>query len=294
MAKTKKTNTKKKGIAEELQLIEKGIKSLTTSEKWEAFLKFHSSFHNYSFRNVMLIYMQCQDASRVTGYRTWQKLGRQVIKGEKAIKILAPYTFNVEVEKENDKGVKETKEEKRLAFRTVPVFDVSQTEGEELPTVVNRLTGETELYQKALEKINVPVTEEEIESGANGYYHLVDKRIAIKKDLEEVHKLKTLIHEWGHSILHDRDITKDQDQDDKVSQSVMELEAESTAFIVCHRLGIDTSDYSFGYLAGWGSGENAVELIKQSGERIQKASSEILDALLDEVEIKKEQEQKTA
>jgi antirestriction protein ArdC len=277
----KKKASEKKGIQAEMELIEKGVQSLVNSGKWKEFLKFHSAFHNYSFNNVMLIFMQCPNAERVAGYKTWQKLKRQVRKGEKAIKILAPIPFKYEKEVEKEDGGKDTKEVKGITFRAIPVFDVGQTDGEELPSLVNKLKGDTEMYKKALEVVPYPVAEEDIQSGANGYYHLIEKRIAIRKDLDEVHKLKTLIHEWGHGILHD--VKKDEV---KVAQNVRELEAESVAFIVCHKLGIDTSDYSFGYLTGWGGGEDAVALIKASGERIQKASNQIIEAIFEGEEVK--------
>jgi antirestriction protein ArdC len=261
------------GVKAELEMIEKGIEELLASGKWAEFLKFQSAFHNYSFGNTMLIMCQCPTASRVTGYNTWKKLGRQVQKGQKAIKILAPMMFKAEKEEENDKGEKEKKEVSYMRFKSVSVFDVSQTDGEELPSLVNKLEGETELYKRISDIVPIPVEEEVIEGGANGYYHLVDKRIAIKHDNSEMQKLKTVIHEWGHHILHSKE------SKEKVSNDVMELEAESVAFIVCHRLGIDTSDYSFGYLTGWGQGKEASAKIKASGERIQKASNEILETI---------------
>jgi antirestriction protein ArdC len=269
----KATKKNENGVKAELELIEQGIEELIKSGKWADFLKFQSAFHNYSFGNTMLIMMQNPTASRVAGYSTWKKLNRQVMKGEKGIKILAPMMFKGEKEEENDKGEKETKEFNYMRFRTVSVFDIAQTDGEELPTILEQLEGETELYEKVKALVPIKVEEEEITNGANGYYHLIEKRIAIKKDNSEMQKLKTVIHEWGHHILHAKDLKE------QVANDIRELEAESVAFVICHRLGIDTSDYSFGYLAGWGNGEEANAKIKASGERIQKASNEILDAI---------------
>ena len=281
MAKKNYSSKKKEnGVQEELKMIEQGITELLASGKWQDFLKFQSAFHNYSFGNVMLIMMQMPTASRVAGYNTWKKLGRQVLKGQKSIRILAPMVFKGEKEEENDKGEKETKEFSYMRFKGVPVFDVSQTEGEELPKLVEMLQGDTELYEKIMSIVPIPVAEEEIQGGANGYYHLVEKRIAIKKSNSELQKLKTLIHEWGHHILHAKD------KKEKVAQDIRELEAESVAFVVCHRLGIDTSNYSFGYLTGWGQGEEANAKIKACGERIQKASNEILEAVLKAKDVK--------
>jgi antirestriction protein ArdC len=286
MAKT--ASKKENGVKAELELIEKGIEELLKSGKWAEYLKFQSAFHNYSFGNTMLIMVQCPTATRVAGYNTWKKLGRQVLKGQKAIKILAPMIFKGEKEETKDNGDKETKEFSYMKFKGVSVFDVSQTDGEELPTIVQKLEGETEVYKKMMGIVPIPVEEEEITDGSNGYYHLIEKRIAIKKDNSEMQKLKTLIHEWGHHILHNKEAKE------KVTGDIMELEAESVAFIVCHKLGIDTSNYSFGYLTGWGNGESTNAKIKASGERIQKASNEILEMIEKNLEVSEEKELATA
>jgi antirestriction protein ArdC len=283
MTKTK-AKSEKKGISEELSLIEKGIKELSSSEKWIQYLKFQAHFHNYSFNNTLLILMQCENASKVTGFKTWNKVGRHVKKGEKAIKILAPRIYKVEKEVENEKGEKETVEQKKMVFVSVPVFDLSQTEGEELPTLVDKLEGNTELYEIATSVCPFPISEEVITGGANGYYNKLENRIAIKHDNPELHKLKTLIHEWGHGLLH-------ASMDDETPRDIKELEAESVAFIVCHRLGLDTSGYSFAYLSSWGGGEGAIGKIKESCERIQKTSNEILSSLEESVNLKKEVKQ---
>jgi antirestriction protein ArdC len=280
--KTKKEN----GVQAELELIEKGIEEILKSGKWADFLKFQSAFHNYSFGNTILIMVQKPTASKVAGYNTWKKLGRQVVKGEKAIKILAPMIFKGEKEEKKDNGDVEKKEFSYMRFKTVSVFDVSQTDGEEIPSLLEKLQGETEMYNKIMEIVPIPCEEEEITDGSNGYYHLVEKRIAIKKDNSEMQKLKTLVHEWGHHILHNKEAKE------KVTGDVMELEAESVAFTVCHRLGIDTSNYSFGYLIGWGNGESANAKIKMSGERIQKAANEIIEAIEKGLKVESKEEEK--
>lgn len=254
-----------------LKLIEVGIKQLTSSEEWKRYLEFQSKFHDYSFGNTMLILAQCPNASRVAGYQTWKQLGRQVRKGEKSIGIIAPMMIKKDVEDEN--GNSEVK--KILRFRGVSVFDISQTDGDPLPQLVTELQGETELYENVKSVIPYPLKELEDCGGANGYYHLVEKYIAVLSTNSQAQKTETLIHEWAHGILHGNI----NDEKDRPNKMVRELEADSVAFIVCHHLGLDTSDYSFGYLAGWGQGEKAVEEIKKSGERIQKASQEILTAL---------------
>jgi antirestriction protein ArdC len=289
MVKTTKT-TKENGVKAELEMIEKGIEEILKSGKWAEYLKFQSAFHNYSFGNTMLIMVQCPTASRVAGYNTWKKLGRQVEKGQKAIKILAPMIFKGEKEVENkSSGEKEKKETSYMRFKGVSVFDVSQTDGKELPSLLEKLQGETEMYNKIMGIVPIPCEEEEITDGSNGYYHLVDKRIAVKKDNSEMQKLKTVVHEWGHHILHNKEAKE------KVTNDIMELEAESVAFVVCNRLGIDTSDYSFGYLLGWGNGEGANAKIKMSGERIQKASTEIIQAIEKGLKVDaKEEELQTA
>lgn len=257
--------------------LEAGLAELLESGDWQRYLKVQSQFHNYSFNNVMLILSQFPEASRVAGYSRWQELGRQVKKGSKSIKILAP--LKRKVEKENNKGELE-KKTGIFGFRTVSVFDISQTEGDDLPEIVSPLTGDDQGLIDRLTAFshqnNVPVLFQGA-NGANGccrYDGQTGEPIQIVVDplLPKQHQAKTLAHEIGHSILHSRS-----QYNDHVPRSKAELEAESVAFIVLHHFGIDSSDYSFPYVAGWQQGEDALENLRQSGMRIQKTANQIID-----------------
>lgn len=255
-------------VKDALQKIEEGVSGLLNSERWMEYLKFQAKFHRYSWANCILIRAQFPEATYVAGIKTWNELGRYVKKGEKGIAILAPCFRKKEIETEE--GEKE--EIKVLSgFRIVHVFDISQTEGKPLPQVeiAKILQGETELYSLLKQICPFKVEEKDSLNGANGRF--VGGVVQILTSLPTVQKTKTLIHEWAHGILHG-DLTA------KFERRQIELEAESVAFSVCHVLGLDTSEYSFGYLAGWG-GENAVKMLKESADRIQKATHEILSAI---------------
>ena len=278
--------------------LEQGITELFDSEKYKEYLQVMSRFHNYSLRNTILIAMQKPDASLIAGFSAWKNnFQRSVMKGEKGIKIIAPSPFKVKQEMKkidprtqqpvigrDGKPVMEEKEVTIPAYKVVTVFDVSQTEGRELPTIgVNELTGNMERFKEifaALEKISpVPVGFEKIEGGAHGYYHLEDKRIAIDEGMSELQTLKTLIHEIAHAKLHDIDLKTPQNkQQPRADRRTREVEAESVAYTVCQRYGLDTSDYSFGYVAGWSSGKELTEL-KGSLETIRSAAAEIIDGI---------------
>ena len=291
--------------------LEKGIEELFDSEKYKEYLQVMSRFHNYSLRNTILIAMQKPDASLIAGFSAWKNnFGRNVMKGEKGIKIIAPSPFKVKQEKEktdprtgqpmigkDGKPVMEEKEIQIPAYKVVTVFDVSQTEGRELPAIgVNELTGDVERFKEvfaALEKISpVPVGFEKIEGRAHGYYHLEEKRIAIDEGMSELQTLKTLIHEIAHAKLHDIDLNAPKnEQQPRADRRTREVEAESVAYTVCQRYGLDTSDYSFGYVAGWSSGKELTEL-KGSLETIRSAAAEIIDgidAILADVQKDREQ-----
>lgn len=262
-----------------LKKLEEGIKNLVNSARWKEYLLVQSKFRDYSFNNVMMILLQYPNATQVTGYGTWKKLGRYVkadapltLFGEKGIRIWAPMTKK---ETKEDEVTGEEIEKTIIAgFKLVSVFDISQTDGKPLPEITNKLAGESELYQKALNRCPFPVEEVSNLNGANGSFTHTTNSIKILSSLSEAHKLKTLIHEWGHGLLHKRD-----GKEPLVNKEVRELEAESVAFVVCNALGLDSADYSFGYLASWGNGENAIELIKLSAKRIQQASSTILETI---------------
>ena len=278
--------------------LEQGITELFDSERYKEYLRVMSKFHNYSFNNTLLIAMQKPDASLIAGFSAWKNnFGRNVMKGQKGIKILAPSPFKIKKEMEkidpqtqkaiigkDGKPVTEEKEITIPAFKVVSVFDVSQTEGREIPDIaVNMLTGDVEHYKEvfaALEKTSpVPIAFENIEGGSHGYYHLEDKRIAINEGMSELQTLKTAIHEIAHAKLHDIDLNAPKDeQQPHVDRRTREVEAESVAYTVCQHYGLDTSDYSFGYVAGWSSGRELSEL-KSSLETIRSAAAEIINSI---------------
>lgn len=266
-----------------MQLLEDGIKSLINSERWISYLKFHSTFHQYSFNNRLMIWLQMPNASLIAGFGAWKKLGRYVKKGEKGLVIFAPNTKTKLVQEKQENGESVEKKVKFLTgYHLTTVFDVSQTDGKPLPVtdVLKKLEGETEVYEQLLASCPFPVEEKESCDGANGRIYRDTGKIEILKSNSEMQKVKTLIHEWAHGLLHIGPEAM------TVENHVRELEAESTAFIVCQELGIDSSHYSFGYLAGWGDGEKAIEDIRSAGERILKASNEILNTIRNDQELR--------
>ena len=275
--------------------LETGIQELFESERYKAYLTTMSKFHSYSFNNTLLIAMQ--GGQLVAGYNKWKDdFHRNVKKGEKAIKILAPAPFKAkkEVQKldaqgrpvmgKDGKPVTEVQEIQVPAFKIVSVFDVSQTEGEPLPSIgVEELTGSVERYGeffKALEQTSpVPIGFEDIPSGSHGYYHLTEKRIAIQEGMSELQTLKTAIHEIAHSKLHAIDPEAPAiEQADRPDSRTREVQAESVAYAVCQHYGLDTSDYSFGYVAGWSSGKDLKEL-KASLETIRATAHELITTI---------------
>ena len=275
--------------------LETGIQELFESERYKAYLTTMSKFHSYSFNNTLLIAMQ--GGQLVAGYNKWRDdFHRNVKKGEKAIKILAPAPFKAkkEVQKldaqgrpvmgKDGKPVTEVQEIQVPAFKIVSVFDVSQTEGEPLPSIgVGELTGSVERYGeffKALEQTSpVPIGFEDIPGGSHGYYHLTEKRIAIQEGMSELQTLKTAIHEIAHSKLHAIDPEAPAiEQADRPDSRTREVQAESVAYAVCQHYGLDTSDYSFGYVAGWSSGKDLKEL-KASLETIRATAHELITTI---------------
>ena len=290
--------------------LEQGITELFDSERYKEYLKVMSKFHNYSFRNTVLIAMQKPDASLLAGFSAWKNnFERNVMRGQKGIKIIAPSPYKIKQEMQkidphtqkpiigkDGKPVTEEKEITIPAYKVVSVFDVSQTEGKELPDIaVDELTGDVDRYKDffaALEKTSpVPIGFEKIEGGAHGYYHLEDKRIAIDEGMSELQTLKTAIHEIAHAKLHDIDLNAPKDEQPRVDRRTREVEAESVAYTVCQHYGLDTSDYSFGYVAGWSSGRELSEL-KSSLETIRSAAAEIINSIDGHIaELQKEQAQ---
>ena len=278
--------------------LEQGITELFESERYREYLRVMSKFHNYSINNTLLIAMQKPDASLVAGFSAWKNnFGRNVMKGQKGIKIIAPSPYKVKQEMKkidphtqqpiigkDGKPVTEEKEITIPAYKVVSVFDVSQTEGKELPDIaVDELTGDVERYKDffaALEKTSpVPIGFEQIPGSSHGYYHLEDKRIAIQEGMSELQTLKTAIHEIAHAKLHDIDLNApENEQQPRVDRRTREVEAESVAYTVCQHYGLDTSDYSFGYVAGWSSGRELSEL-KSSLETIRSAAAEIINSI---------------
>ena len=275
--------------------LETGIQELFESERYKAYLTTMSKFHSYSFNNTLLIAMQ--GGQLVAGYNKWRDdFHRNVKKGEKAIKILAPAPFKAkkEVQKldaqgrpvmgKDGKPVTEVQEIQVPAFKIVSVFDVSQTEGEPLPSIgVEELTGSVKRYGeffKALEQTSpVPIGFEDIPGGSHGYYHLTEKRIAIQEGMSELQTLKTAIHEIAHSKLHAIDPEAPAiEQANRPDSRTREVQAESVAYAVCQHYGLDTSDYSFGYVAGWSSGKDLKEL-KASLETIRATAHELITTI---------------
>lgn len=266
----------KNDIKEITEQLEKGVKDVFESDKYKDYLKFMSKFYNYSVNNILLIMMQKPEASLVAGYKAWQtKFKRQVRKGEKGITILAPCPHKTT--KEDEDG--NQREIQWMSFRAVKVFDVSQTDGEDIPTgCCDVLTGDVEDFENCLQKLRnispVEICLEDVNDGSNGFYSLVEKRIVVKVGMSEQQTIKTTIHEIAHAILHDRETGEFKD----VDRNTREVQAESVAYTVCSMLGLDTSDYSFGYVAGWSSGKEVKEL-SDSMETIRQTAKTIFEGL---------------
>ena len=277
--------------------LEQGIKELFESEKFKEYLTTMSKFYNYSFNNTLLIAMQKPDATLIAGYTSWQRnFDRHVMKGEKGIKILAPAPYKAQEEREkidpatqkpvldaDGKPVTETVEVMRPAFKVVSVFDVSQTDGKELPDIaVDELTGSVENYAAFFEALKqespVPISFEDIPGGAKGYFSHVENRIAIQDGMSEIQTVKTAIHEIAHAKLHAIKPDEKVAPEERKDRHTKEVEAESVAYTVCQRYGIETSDYSFGYIAGWSSDKDTKEL-KGSLETIRSTAAEMIESI---------------
>ena len=333
--------------------LEQGIKELFESERFKEYLRTMSKFYHYSFSNTLLIAMQKPEATYVAGYTSWQRnFDRQVMKGEKGIKILAPAPYKAKEEREkidpstqkpvldaDGKPVTETVEVMRPAFKVVSVFDISQTDGKELPDIiVDELSGSVENYAAFFEALKqespAPIAFEDIPGGAKGFFSPVENRIAIQEGMSEIQTIKTAIHEIAHAKLHSIDrpepeptwkivmisdggtkrdflsgfasetaaneaaeregwrfvdenrfewrLEVEEDtsavQEMRKDRHTKEVEAESVAYTVCQRYGIETSDYSFGYIAGWSSDKETKEL-KGSLETIRKTAAEMIDSI---------------
>lgn len=289
---TTNRDEKMKEITDRLQA---GLDELFNSEKYAEYLRVMSQFHHYSFNNTLLIAMQKPDATLVAGYHAWEKkFNRHVMKGEKGIQIIAPAPFKEKQEQEKvdpetgevmlrEDGQPETEEVTIVIprFKVSTVFDLSQTDGDPLPELgPGELTASVENYELFMNAIRgvapVPIRFNEIRSGAKGYYDNANKEIVIQNGMSEMQTMKTAVHETAHAILHDRDIM--QEQGIQKDQMTKEVEAESVAFVSLAHFELDTSDYSFPYIAGWSSGRDTKEL-KASLDTIRKTSSEIIDGI---------------
>lgn len=260
---------KSQKVEQALELIKEGVERIKSAEGWKEWLQFQSMFHSYSFNNTLLILAQRPNATRVAGYKAWKKLGRQVQKGESGIRILAPQirTFTEEDEATGE----DVTVKKCVGFYPVYVFDVSQTTGQPLPaspvdvSTLDESNRGVELHPYIQEAIDIPVSFEPIEGQANGYYQPKDERIVIDDDLSMDHQCKTMIHEYAHHRLP------------ATSYSKGEVEAESVAFIVAYHYGLDTSEYSFGYVANWAANEDID--VGDVGAIIQPTAHAIIDRI---------------
>jgi hypothetical protein len=254
-----------------LDRLSHGIAQLTSSDAWRAWLQMQARFHTYSFSNAILILCQCPTASRVAGFHTWRRLGRHVLRGQQAIWILAPVTRRIETDDDVDRTTRVV-----TGFRPVPVFDRAQTTGDDLPEICTRLSGDDPLgaYGALVEfagTIGFAVLDHAFDGGKNGDCSPATRCIRVNLSLAPAHRVKTLAHELAHALLH---------EDADAERGLMELEAESVAFVVCDVLGIPAGEWSFGYVAGWaGGGDAAVAAIKAAGTRMQRTAERILAGL---------------
>ena len=288
--------TEQQRVKEITDKLEEGLKELFEREKFKSYLNTMSKFHNYSFNNTLLIAMQKPEATLVAGYKAWQKnFDRHVNKGEKAIRILAPAPYKIKKERdkldpvtgellfdENGMPQKENVEITIPAFRPVSVFDVSQTDGKPIPELetaelLQTVEGYEDFVKALMEVAPVPIGFEDIPGESKGYFHTEEKRIAVQENMSESQTLKTMVHEVAHSMLHNKELNKDMDAPVK-DRNTKEVEAESIAYTVCQHFGIDTSDYSFGYIAGWSSGKEMTEL-KASLDTIRRTASELITGI---------------
>lgn len=294
----------KERLKEITDSIEAGIKELLESDKYKSYLQTMSRFHKYSLNNTMLISMQKPDATLVAGFNKWRDgFSRYVKKGEKGIKIIAPTPYKIKEEREKldpqtkapilDASGKVQTEEVEIQipmFRVVSVFDVSQTEGEPLPTLASNLTGNVEQFEVFMEAVKrtapVPIEIKPMSEDTDGYYHIEDKRIAIREGMSEVQTISAAIHEVAHSLLHNREMEKELQAQQCENKKPMkpkdrnteEVEAESISFAVCSYYGIQTAENSLGYIATWSKGKELAEL-RASLETINKTSSVLISGI---------------
>lgn len=268
--------------------IEDGVREFMTSDKFKDYLNVMSKFHKYSFSNSLLIAFQRPDSTLVAGYTTWKKLGRQVNKGSKSIKILAPAPYKTKIETEvtnpiTGKVEKKEQEFTKMSFKTVSVFDISDTNGKELTTkLCEELKGEAKyldvVKKVAKELTGIDVEYEDIRGGTKGYFSPLENRIVIKNGLSKLHEEKTIIHELSHALLHSNM------KADGITRNVAETQAEAIAYVVCKKFGLDTEEYSFPYLTSWASNAELVDL-KSSLKVIQQTSMMIIDKIEEKLKV---------
>ena len=284
-----KAEERKKEMEEITAKLEKGVKDVFTSDGYKAYLNFCSKLPRYSVNNQILIMLQKPDATMCQSFENWKAVGRNVKKGEKGIRIIAPapYKKEREIDRTDKDGnvvmgknggpIKDKVEVTINAFKPVSTFDISQTEGAEVPTIgVKELIGGVDGYEMLFnaikESIPVPVTFEKIETDAKGYFNVDENRIVVKEGMSEAQTVKTLLHEASHQALHSKEAMK---EGPNKTKNQKETEAESVAFVVCAHYGIDVSDYSFGYVASWSKDKEVPEL-KASLDTIRKTASELI------------------
>ena len=281
-------------VAELTDRLENGVRELYASDSYAQYISAMAKFHHYSFGNALLILFQCPHATNVAGYNTWKQLGRQVKKGEKGILILAPCAFRAVLEREkidpqtgrtlygpDGQPLTEKVKISPNRFKIAHVFDLSQTEGRELPQIgVSELTGDVEDYAGIYDRLAalspLPVVQEDFQRAAKGYTSFMENRVVIKPGMSQVQTIKTLVHEIAHAKLHEPADILIEEQPKQRSQK--EVEAESIAYVVCQHFGIDTTDYSLAYVAGWSQGKELAEL-KASLNVIHATAGEIIDAI---------------
>ena len=279
------TKVMSNGLDEIMKALEEGVKDFMETDAYKSYLRAVGKFHNYSMNNVMLITMQRPDATLVAGYNTWKKsFNRNVKRGEKGLKIIAPMPVSVEKEEDRVDQYGNTYKEKVTVtvprFRAVTVFDVSQTDGDPLPDISPaELKNEVNNYSaflKAVEKASdVPINFISIEGSAKGYFNVANNEISVAKGMSESQTLKTLIHEIAHSVLHNKD-----NGGVFIDTKTKEVQAESVAFSVCSHFGIDTSEYTFPYVTAW-AGDKDLKTLRNSMDTIKDTASLLIHRIED-------------
>lgn len=280
-----------------------GVKEIYESGKWAEYIAVMSRFPHYSINNCILIASQCPEASYVCGYKKWNEFNRNVVKGESGIMIFAPIKGKVQVEEpiydannhpvlnEDGTQAKEKVEREYKSFRPCYVFDVSQTEGDPLPTLASQLKDGVEDFEKLKDAFMVvspvPISFEDIPGSANGYYAPKSGKIVVQSDMSQLQTIKTMIHEIAHATLGHGG------EDDKWDKESKEVQAESTAFWVAGMLGLDTSDYSFGYIAGWSKDREITEL-KENLDLIKRTADGLVSKVDDYLKMKTEEKKQVA